>query len=423
MKQVLKTIWGNDFITLNNWQLVCLYIYQIIALIMLPKFDVSTELFITRIQSSKESIYHPFIKSILEGMMSWDSVYILKLSMEGITYEHEWVFAPLLWRFMYKLRVLINTIFQYEMNVYDITLCYFIINCVLLYQICQISKKIVELIIRNDYLKDVSIDSNTINLFTYLRPIGVISLICYSETPAQFFTFYGVYLYLSSFTKSKTFINSKVKYLLSGVMFSVAFGIRSNCLLMGILYLNDLFTLSRKRDKLLSLFTGGILFISFIYLTYLPYFLYCPERGEWCNSTTKSLVSYLQVTRWNNGFLNYFTLNNIPNFIISLPTVLFIALMNVTLWNIKSVRGLVYISWVYLFTQVFFMNIQIITRVSSFLPITIIALSLGVYECEMKENKLVRVLNDSKFISIYLFGTFIWNFIQPMLFGAFLPPA
>jgi phosphatidylinositol glycan class V len=331
----------------------------------------------------------------------------MKLTMEGLTFEHEWVFCPIWWRIMNFIKL------EFNLQFYDVLLLFTILNNLLI--IC-ITKLIYLLIFQLCELNAKNIPKGfNISKFAYIasllvlvQPSGIFSTTIYSETPVQFLTYFGLYIFHKSRRNSK--IVHKLLYLSSGIIFSLAFGIRSNSLLYGIIYVYDLTQFKNFKDIICTITTGSFLFISLIYSTYLSYIEYCPTRGAWCDSMTKSLVSYAQSHYWNNGFLNYFTMNNIPMFIIAAPQLIIILQ---SIWMFKNWIGcthIILISVIYWIIQFTSMHVQIVNRVSTFIPIHIFYVSF-------------LLNNESKYGKIILRWWIVWMFVQTSLFAAFLPPA
>ncbi|EFP83703.1 uncharacterized protein PGTG_09416 [Puccinia graminis f. sp. tritici CRL 75-36-700-3] len=72
------------------------------------------------------------------------------------------------------------------------------------------------------------------------------------------------------------------------------------------------------KTLLLALITSA----PFIYDQYSAYKHYCYQSSSprpWCSNRIPSIYTFVQSHYWNNGFLNYWTFNQLPLFIISFP--------------------------------------------------------------------------------------------------------
>lgn len=382
------------------------------------QFDTSSSILIDRYTNDiSKTRYNYHVTQILDKLFSWDSVYFLKLSIEAVTFEHEWVFAPLWWRLMNWIinLPLANKYISGGVCIYDILLFFITFNNILLVSTTKIMYGIsIEVCRYNEKMIpknfNVSKFAYICSLLLLIQPAGIFLSVSYSETITQFLCFSALYAYLVA--RSKILIKNYVLYFVSGLLFTIAFGMRSNSLLYGLLYVYDLLTASNLGDGILILITGFQLFLALVYSTYAAYYTYCPERGEWCNSYTKSLVSYAQSHYWNNGFLKYFTLGNIPLFIIALPQFIIICKSLIQFKNWSGIRSLWIVSAVYTFVQFTFMHVQIINRVSSFIPLHIWYVSY------------LLCLNDDNIWGILIVRWWVvWVLTQTSLFAAFLPPA
>ncbi|TID28960.1 hypothetical protein CANINC_002228 [Pichia inconspicua] len=356
------------------------------------EFDISSTILFN--QYASKSKYDTITTKILQRLAAWDSVYFLKLVMEGISYEHEWVFCPLWWRVMRVVKI------KFNLDVYDVLLAFIIINNIVTIGICRVTYALSYKVLNDSRFAYIA------SMLILVQPSGIFSTISYSEPIVQLLCYSGLYLWYSRDRN----IHNHLEYFLSGLLFSVAFAIRSNSLLYGILYLYDFVFQKSVKDRILALLTGSTLALTLAYMTYLPYSLYCPERGEWCNSWSKSLVSYAQTKYWGNGFLRYFEAKNIPLFLIAAPQLILISLSLIKFKSVTSIRPIWIVSSVYLFLQFTTMHVQIVNRVSSFIPLHIW------YVAHL-------LATDKEAGKWWVRWWIVWISVQTALFAMFLPPA
>lgn len=347
------------FLAIRSFQLSIVYITP-------AQFDISSTTYEIINSSTLNSIFNKFIH--------WDNVYFHRSFNEGPSFEHEWVFGPLWWRTINKIphngdKFLIGIIFANVLNfatmmmVYELTFLKF-----------------------GDPVK-----SYLSSIFFIISPMGIFSMIPYSENLSNFLIIFGLYLYYQ---------RSTICYLSSSILFSFSVMTRSNTIIIGFLYLYDFIII----QSIIPLISGLILASSLFILNYIPYLNFCPERGEWCDYTIPSLYSFAQSYYWNVGFLKYWSVNNIFNFVIASPMLILLYK------SISSTRDLKLkvITILHLILCVFFIHVQIVLRISSFIPITYWYLS-----------DLIMKGRGSQWI-LYLV---IWIPLQATLFSSFLPPA
>ncbi|KAI8815774.1 GPI mannosyltransferase 2 [Fimicolochytrium jonesii] len=87
------------------------------------------------------------------------------------------------------------------------------------------------------------------------------------------------------------------------------------------------------RNILRATFYSLIVISPFIAFQTYAYTLFCPAADSslrpWCNATSPLIYSFVQKEYWNNGFLTYYRLHQLPNFLLALPifTLLFTGLL------------------------------------------------------------------------------------------------
>ncbi|GME78928.1 unnamed protein product [Ambrosiozyma monospora] len=278
------------FIFIKSLQLTIVYFSPL-------QFDTSSSILLDEYQNDLHELptwLQLICTQLLQKLVVWDSVYFSKLAISNITFEHEWVFGPLWWRLISYFN-LQNFYWNLILSVVLSNLFHFL-SCLIMYpltfQFFQWEKKSI----------DVAQLATVCSLLTVVQPSGIFSTTNYSESASQFFCFLGLYLRKVAFNRGK--LQNRLTYLFSGTCFAIAFGFRANCLLYGIVFLVDLchYKLKYPLPSIMSILAGSQIFAALVYSIWLPYSIYCPERGEWCESVTKSLTSYAQGHYWNYYF-------------------------------------------------------------------------------------------------------------------------
>ena len=90
----------------------------------------------------------------------------------------------------------------------------------------------------------------------------------------------------------------------------------------------------------------ALVFAPFVYHQYTGYQAFCStstnkssistdERPSWCTDTLPLIYSHVQSTYWNVGFLRYWTLQQLPNFVIAAPPLA--AILSFAWWHLTRV--------------------------------------------------------------------------------------
>ncbi|ODV95554.1 hypothetical protein PACTADRAFT_25288, partial [Pachysolen tannophilus NRRL Y-2460] len=374
---------------------------------------------------------------LLNNLIKWDNIYFTKLfnfdKEKDIIFEHEYVFGPLWWRLINFLKI--KSFYKNFIIALMITnLCHFS-SSIILYELTFTCFKSLNPLQKR--VKNLSLISS---LFFIISPAGIFLTTTYSESFCSLLSFTSLYLREISlkYNFDKSYEIKKIfPYFLSGTFASIAVLTRSNTLLLGILYLFDLinnfFYYKNLNNARWSLLTGFQVFISFSALNVIPYFQFCPERTLWCANKIPSLLLFAQSNYWNTGFLKYWTLNNIPNFLFCLPTIIVI-INSLFYFTYKypcliKIKVILIISTIYLFLNLFFWHVQIINRISTFLPISYWYMAdLFITEntnklLSINEKKGKPTINDFNFSKSFIYYSVIWITVQTGLYGMFLPPA
>lgn len=373
---------------------------------------------------------------VLERLVAWDAVYFSKFFVKGVTYEHEWVFGPAWWRFISHLplteQLSHNFYARMLLAVFVANLLHFL-SVLLVYNLTNkmLSKTSMKLVGNELAFKS--------GLLYVINPAGVFLTAPYSELASYFLTFLAYWFREVSLTlvnnKSLSFRSKAhfVPYLLSGVFLALGITVRTNILLVGVLYLYDLWcfvTTFRAGSAVVSLVTGTVALSGFLVVNFLPYREFCPERSVWCDNWVPFLYSFAQSHYWNVGLFKYWTLNNIPNFILPLPI---ITALTVSVLYFKSkyytpnLTPHYYITYLFLIAGVTSWHVQILTRIGGFILFPYWYLASKLIESNNTRKLTGKVFHPRsrgtglEKVIIYVF--FFYMIIQTCLYAGFLPPA
>lgn len=439
-------------------------------------FDNSTSLLLTNLLGTdQEMMSNYWNKKLWNKFLSWDAVYFIKgmvndrstdfyngseKEVNFVEFEHEYAFSRC-WIIIIKTLV---AYLNFNDNLYTILRFTVILNNLLHYLSVIILYKLTIIIfqVRYDYenysnsvyLKSFAFKSSL--LFIFSSGAAFLSTI-YSENLSFFCSFLGIWLhelsihYGLNYNDFNVFWKHWLLYMGSMVAFTISTINRSNCILLGFFYLNDFYQLTQNKRFikaiLFPLVAGLLMLLSvLLQLYYVPYNKFCPERGQWCDKkiflnnfntfeflTDKTLYAFIQDKYWDVGFLKYWTMNNIPNFLFALPNVILlfksIKYFHYRAYNAR-LNSLKVITMCFLLVIVFVAHIQIINRISTFLPLHLWYISDVLIKASMKNidksgHGKCNKFKSSDFIIVkyYIYWLIFWIPIQTILFSNFLPPA
>lgn len=358
-----------------------------------------------------------FITLFLNKLVTWDAVYFADLFVKDILYEHQFVFCPLWWRAVRLVPGGAAPFYRRLMWATALANGFHFLAVFVMYHYTW-----------NVFLKARVFSPRRMALgasaLYILTPAAAFMTAPYLEPGAAFCSLmclllreWGIHTPISA--HQYTPILRRVSYLAAGVFAALAFGFRANCLLLGAVFLWDLYfgTVARVYPIIAGLFLG----LGLVSAQVHGFYAVCHDpfngvpRGEWCDAMVPSLFAYAQDHYWNVGFLRYWTPGNVPNFLLAAPTI------------VLSVVGVRYFSAVYPVARampvmaanlgfvgllLLFWHVQIATRIHTFLPVVYWVVAGFITQ------------GNGTFWARLAVGYFVvWNLIQPSLFGAFLPPA
>ncbi|KAF8160984.1 glycosyltransferase family 76 protein [Crassisporium funariophilum] len=367
----------------------------------LPLFDASPLLL---------SVSHP-----LRPFLRWDAFHFLHVAQHGYVYEHEWAFfpgSPLVMRYSAAVigRIAGESVSDFLLGGFLAALA-----CDTSWTLYTLSLPILQ-------------SSNLALLATLLSLIPTSPVTLYFAPYSEpFFTYFSYRGMLCC---------NRQQWFYASLCFAIAGMFRSNAIFLAGFIIWGLLVqplLDRKMPgpkpirECLAYTT--IVFTPFVYHHYAAYVAFCstPEStAEWCSRMPPSIYTYVQSKYWNSGFLLYWTMNQLPNFLIAAPT---LALMSVfaashllqtrpkamhtaqtrRFANPSLVPYAIH-TIVLCFILLFASHTQIVLRLAASMPLVYWAAAWLVSE---------HPLWGSWWVS----WSFLWSIESVVLWGAFLPPA
>lgn len=300
--------------------------------------------------SEPESHTDDTIKLVFGTFERWDAAYFLHIAQYGYTYENTIAFFPLFPILVHGVAFVMNHVTFYSFNISS----YFILSAFLINAICFSLSSVVlyklALKVSNNNLHF----SSLVVLLFILNPARVFFIAPYSESLFSLTTFLGI-LSLYDYWNFK-----------SCIFFALSVLTRSNGLLnvgfivhkyMCHIYLSYLQKTKKKKISFIFLvwnlfcllFAMSFIAAPFMYYQQYTRSLFCdPEstnlftprsiishaelhsyvlpgrsQGSYCHSF-EFPYSYVQRQYWNVGFLKYFQLKQMPNFLLAAPILLLV---------------------------------------------------------------------------------------------------
>ncbi|TGO31076.1 hypothetical protein BPAE_0002g01710 [Botrytis paeoniae] len=413
-----------------------------------PGYDTSTSLLLSSLHSIGKKKLPSVVQYLISKLVRWDAIYFVHASNRGYVYEQEWAFG---WGFTRMIKVSTMGLEYPGVLHYD-----------------GLEGLVGILIAHISHLfSTLALHSLTLTLFPSKRfalvtallhiisPAGIFLSAPYAESSTALLTFLGAFLFTKSFGSgvSNRTLGHDLLILISGVVFGLATTFRSNALLNGLLLLEEAFRILSSLSngfnvptirRLIITGLGGICVgIGFIIPQYIAYQEYCGATDivnprVWCSNTLPSIYAFVQAFYWNNGPFKYWTISNIPLFLLAMPMLVILGVsgngvlrdshfqqtpvtpqkdVNPQVNGVRQVdkvqiiRNLALSQLILTVYTLISGHVQIITRISSSSPVYLwyVAASVG-------RGKGPTATMVGRFMIIYA-G------IQSGLFSSFLPPA
>ncbi|XP_017763719.1 PREDICTED: GPI mannosyltransferase 2 [Eufriesea mexicana] len=299
--------------------------------------------------SERISLYDNIITYLFSGLAKWDGEYFLHIAKYGYTYENTLAFYPLYPMLIRVTAIFIRTIF-FVLNIHSSVL----IAAVLINIICFVKSAVVFYDLSKVVLK-ASVAYKAAILYC-INPATIFFSAIYSESLFAYLTYYSMlksikldpYVFfpigLSILTRSNGIVN---------VGFPVYFELRklfytytekdANFSLKALYQF--IFKITSLKSFCLIFSTIITSIVPLLLLQMYNYIIFCipnlnqtfifnhianssiinnlvlpgSDNIEWCHLKIPVAYSYIQKKYWNVGFMNYYKIKQIPNFVLAFP--------------------------------------------------------------------------------------------------------
>ncbi|KAL7276002.1 ER membrane glycoprotein subunit of the GPI transamidase complex-like protein [Rhizina undulata] len=439
-----------------------------------PGYDTSTTLILPATGEREQSIGEAWPKlsaiwlfrRLCEKLTRWDAIYFIKVAERGYINEQEWAFGwgyskavsafekVLLWCLPMSSRP--DPPYSQIISAILVSNISHLLSVLVLFKLTLVAKNHIQ---AKQYAFLVS-------CLHILSPAGLFLSAPYSESLFSFLAFTGNLLYVLAERKQRLgeAFGANLWILASAIIFSLACTVRSNGILNGLIFLHDFamefwYIFKSKGDRLgrrvMRIFVLGIGGILIALGLAIPQIIawkdFCGTSSErpWCLWFIPTVYTWNQNHYWNVGLFRYWTVSNIPLFVLAAPMLVILIISGV--WGVNERRFLkseklgknasnlglsdsglcrkLALSQILLaaFALVSY-HVQIITRLSSGYFIWYWWLGRQILDDSKEQSpnyKGNRVMEDSsrdwkKWIVRWMV---VYGIVQGVLFAGFLPPA
>lgn len=316
-----------ELVTLALKTRVAAIVLQSIANLLIP--DHNAEVFV-RPKSDTATTCDNLIEVLFGGFERWDGQHFLHIAKHGYVYENSLAFFPL-FPFLVAALSWVLRLFLFFLN--DDSLLVLAAVILNVYMFIEAVKSLYELSLKVTKSEKVAYKAS---LLFCLNPATVFFIAPYTECLFSLLTFKAmskgssiakvVLIMLSSCTRSNgllnvgflayDFVKTRALLLKSLVTLTACivpfaifqlFGYYTFCMNFQSVLTQDLINFGNQNDLIL-----------------LGRFSH--HNQSWCYNKLPLPYSYVQDTYWNVGFMRYFELKQLPNFILALPVVALITL-------------------------------------------------------------------------------------------------
>ncbi|KEQ75587.1 mannosyltransferase [Aureobasidium namibiae CBS 147.97] len=433
--------------------LACLFVLWKLLLLCIayaspgPGYDTSTTLLFARAQSalSENTLLEDFAKRLASKLVRWDALYFVSVAHRGRLFEQEWAWG---WGYT-NLLGLISKVLPRASSLSPLYVQAFagvlISHVSHLLSVFMLYGLVHHLPIMNiPERRKVAFIAASLHIFS---SAGLFLSAPYAESLFSMLNFLGILLHVGisyGMPLEKYGPSALIRLLLSGVCFGLATTCRSNGVFSGLIYFHHLYMLFHSKINVRTIVTVAVIGLSAImilagmllpqYLAYQDFCVFSPadELRPWCSRSLPSVYSWVQEHYWNVGFLRYWTVSNIPLFLLAAPmlcaligTGLAAPDLKIDVPGKRSKQASVYLlclaapQILLALLALTTFHVQIVNRIATGYPIWYIVIAAGISFVRHVQDHLGRPSSQQ----LIFRGMFMYSIIQGGLYASFMPPA
>ncbi|CAK7270258.1 ER membrane glycoprotein subunit of the GPI transamidase complex-like protein [Sporothrix epigloea] len=330
------------------WKAVLLGIASL-ATLAGPAYDTSGDLLGTIVSNKSISNPpgHPIpCGGLVSRLVSWDAIYFTQAARRGRLYEQEWAFGtalPTVVSFFHGQLGILGAEFPIPVIAVVYAHIAHLLAVLLLYHLgCRLWLGTAG--------RTLAYVAACLHI---LSPAGLFLSAPYAEGSCAFFSFAGYVAFAAGRRADlgAPSVNGDLLRLLAGLFFGTATLFRSNGLLSGIVFAYEAVagSLAFLRQpnfplfrRLVSVGLGGLLVaagtvvpqtVAYMQFCQAPSGVPGEEYRSWCTARLPSIYNFVQEHYWGSGrLLNYWTLSNMPLFVLAMPMLLIMGKSSIDFW-------------------------------------------------------------------------------------------
>ncbi|KAI7509976.1 hypothetical protein KC347_g4762 [Hortaea werneckii] len=326
-------------------------------------YDTSTQIAFDQDHTNGSSSWvSKVIEYAVLRLTRWDAIYFASSSWRGHLYEQEWAFS---WVFS-RLSSKAANAFLWPLPCSDIVR--HALSGICLSHLSHFLAVIVLYHLIHSFIPSATLAFKRQLAFTtaclhVFSPAGLFLSAPYAESAFAFLSFLGCYCYVKAIENryhrfADAYQLDACWTVAAGLSFGLATTMRTNGLLNGIIFAWDIYLVLPRLPHILrnrdgeeitrlcaTLIAGTFIAIGFMLPQVVAYNEYCTNGNTrpWCTALPPSIYSFVQKEYWNVGLFRYWSLNNLPLFLLAAPLgyVMIVTALNALLHAEKLYTSLV----------------------------------------------------------------------------------
>lgn len=293
-----------------------LLVQSFLSRLLICVLIVSSTALLTLFDTSPKLILDDSGSAWTNSLLRWDAFHFAHIAREGFVYEHEWAFFPG-----------ISLVMRWSCSVLSLLGLSppgwpaLLIGGAIVGALLDSTRILYQLSLHHLRSPSAAFLATVLSFFPSSPSASRFAP--YSEPFFTYFSYRGMLACV------------RLQWLHASVCFTIAGAFRSNgVLLCGFIIWNMLVAplLSGRKDSLslnrtlYCIVCVALPLTPFLHHNYSAFLLFCSStegRPQWCEEgMLPSIYTHVQREYWDVGFLRYWTISNVPNFLISLPVLL-----------------------------------------------------------------------------------------------------